>query len=335
MQKLFLVALGCATAGLASAEPASELVFQLKSSVVKVHTVTKTGGHGVGTGVVVAPDHVATNCHVLANASGVTIRKMGENFAPVGLKADWKHDVCVLRFQNLPLSPVPLGDSGSLQYEQPVFTVGFPGGVPKPQLTTGKIKALYPLDDSVIVRTSASFRIGASGSPVMDEAGRLIALNTFKSPGRDAYFYNVPVKWIQALLNAQESTAVQQQDLPFWDAPEEVRPYFMRIVPALQEERWQELTRIATQWTEAEPANAEAWYTLGLSALRSGAEPLATQHFQRALALQPQHPAALYEMGLLASRAGQRGEFQRILVALNGIDRELAQALEQSEPQRQ
>ncbi len=51
------------------AEPNSELTYKLKASVTKVHVITKSGGHGVGTGVVVGKDLVATNCHILANAN--------------------------------------------------------------------------------------------------------------------------------------------------------------------------------------------------------------------------------------------------------------------------
>ncbi len=110
------------------AEPSPDLTYQLKGSVAKVHVVTKSGGHGVGTGVVVAKDMVATNCHILANANGVNITKFGDSFAPVALKADWKHDLCILRFQYLDLKPVELGDSETLHYEQSMFSIGFPGG---------------------------------------------------------------------------------------------------------------------------------------------------------------------------------------------------------------
>src|SRR6187551_647136 len=153
-----------------AAESVPDLAFKLKGSVTKVHVTTQSGGHGVGTGVVVGKDLVATNCHVLANAGGVKITKFGESYTPEAMRADWKHDICILRFQFLELKPVELGDSETLKYEQPIFSIGFPGGPPKPQSTVGKIKALYPLDDSQVIRTDASFVMGASGSPVFDSA---------------------------------------------------------------------------------------------------------------------------------------------------------------------
>ena len=275
------------------AEARNELSFRLKASVVKVHVGTKKGGHGVGTGVAISPDLVATNCHVLANSAGVSITKFGNTHTPVALKADWKHDLCILRFQYAELSPVILGDSEHLQYEQNIFSIGFPGGPPKPQYTEGKIKALYAFDDSHIIRTDASFVMGASGSPVFDEDGKLLAISTFKSPGKNAYYYNIPVKWIKALLKQPDITSMETDVLPFWDAPEEQRPFFMRVVQLFKNEKWHELHEIAQLWLKKEPDSAEAFYYAGVAEEKMNHLKEAQQYFQQALVIHPQHPAAM------------------------------------------
>lgn len=314
----------------ALAEPSPDLTYQLKASVAKVHVVTKNGGHGVGTGVVVAKDMVATNCHILANANGVNITKFGDSFTPVALKADWKHDLCILRFQYLDLKPVELGDSESLQYEQSMFSIGFPGGPPKPQVTYGKIKALYPFDDSVVVRTDASFIMGASGSPVFDDQGRLIAISTFKSPGRGAYFYNIPVKWVKALLNAPEATNLQSDILPFWDAPPEARPYFMQVVLPYQQEDWAELEKIARDWVMKEPNTSEAHYYLALAQANLGRDAEAEKSFKQVLSLYPQHTGSLMGLGLIASRSGNVAEVSRMQAALGAINQDVAEEFNQA-----
>ncbi len=278
------------------AEPRHELSFKLKASVVKVHVGTKKGGHGVGTGVAISPDLVATNCHVLANSAGVSISKYGNTLTPVALKADWKHDLCILRFQYAELTPVELGDSEHLQYEQDIFSIGFPGGPPKPQYTEGKIKALYAFDDSHIIRTDASFVMGASGSPVFDVNGKLLAISTFKSPGKNAYYYNIPVKWIKALLEQPDITSMETDVLPFWDTPEEQRPFFMRVVQPLKNEQWDELQHIAKLWIKSEPNSAEAFYYAGIAEEKMHHLNDAKQLFEHALVLHPQHPATIAEL---------------------------------------
>lgn len=310
------------------AEPSEELVSELRNSVVKVHVDIANGGRGLGSGVVVSENYVATNCHVLANAGGVSVTRLGENFIPVALKADWKHDICLLRFEGLPLKPVVLGDSRQLEYEQSIFSIGFPLGSPRPQVTFGKIKALYPLDDSQIIRASSSFRLGASGSAMMDDSGRLIGINTFKSPGRHSYFYSMPVTWIkQLLLSTDEATTLQQKALPFWDAPEELRPFFMRVVPPLIAEQWPSLAMIAKAWSEAEPGNAEAWYYLGLAQQRQGDTAQASAYYQKAIALNPQHADALLEIGIIASQQGNQAEVQRVGMILNKLNADAAEEL--------
>jgi serine protease Do len=328
MRKFVVAAILIACSALVAAEPSEELVAELRDSMVKVHVDTRNGGRGLGSGVVVSQNFVATNCHVLANGRGVSITKFGENHIPVALRADWKHDLCLLRFEQLPLKPVILGDSESLRYEQSVFSLGFPLGSPRPLATFGRIKALYPLDDSEIIRASSSFRLGASGSAMLDENGHLIGINTFKSPGRNSYFYSLPVKWIKQLLfSTNEVTSLKQEMLPFWDAPEEERPFFMRVVPHLLGERWLELGVVAKAWAEAEPDNAEAWYYQGLALERQGSESEAGIHYQKALALNPEHADALFEIGMIASRQGNEAELQRVDLLLNGLNSEAAEEL--------
>ncbi len=305
------------------AEPRNELSYRLKASVVKVHVATKKGGHGVGSGVAVGKDLIATSCHVLANSIGVKISRFGDGYVPVALKADWKHDLCILRFDYLDMTPVELGDSESLQYEQDMFSIGFPGGPPKPQYSEGKIKALYAHDDSAIVRTDASFVMGASGSPVFDSEGRLIALSTFKSPGRNAYYYSIPVKWIKALIDAPETTSMATDVSPFWDAPEADRPFFMQVALPYKNEKWDILHPITQKWISAEPTAAEAFFYAGIAEEQVGSLAKAKQYFKQALTLHPNHPATLIALGLMANRVGNASEVEKMRTALKTINEHL------------
>ena len=90
------------------AEPSDAFLYKLKESIVKVISITNTGGLGHGTGVAISKNHVVTNCHVIANNNGVSISVWGEGFAPVSMQADWKHDLCILRFEWANIKPVPL-----------------------------------------------------------------------------------------------------------------------------------------------------------------------------------------------------------------------------------
>lgn len=322
MRPAVLACLFAAFSAPALAQPSEDTVYRLKSSIVKIHTITKSGGHGVGSGVVVAKDIVATNCHVLADADGVNVAAYGETYRPDAVREDWHHDVCLLRVNYLPLTPAELGDSEHLQYEQPVFSIGFSGGPAKPLTLDGNIKALYPLDDSFVIRTSYSFMLGASGSAIFDNQGKLIGLNTVKSPGRPphAYYYGVPVKWVKKLLKAPESSRIGNPGTPFWDAPESSWPFFMQVVGPSLNDKWADLKTIAEGWISAEPANAEAHYYLGLAQQRLGDNADALKEYTQAVNLNSRHAEALKGLAALAQQAGDQREVQRLSMQIRELD---------------
>ncbi|MDP8566466.1 S1 family peptidase [Methylophilus aquaticus] len=308
-----------------SAAPDLELVYKLKTSIVKVHALTQGGAHGVGSGVVVAPDVVATNCHVLANASGVNISKFGDSITPVAMYADWVHDVCLLTFQYLDLPPVKLSTTNNLHYGQEVFSIGFPGGLPKPLTTVGKIRALYPYAEDLVIRTDAAFIMGASGSPLFNNAGELIGINTFKSPGKFAYYYSVPVEWVQKLLkNHTANIAVTNA---FWDQPTQQQPFFMQVTQPYLHSEWNDLHNIAEAWIAQTPELAEAYFYLASALHGQGKLAEARSAYEQTTALQPAHIEAWQGLAVLAEQSGQSALFEKSMRQLNALDEEAYKAM--------
>lgn len=118
----------------AHAQPGIGELLSLHQSIVQISVELGNGQAGTGTGVVVSPEYVVTNCHVLANGKGANVAKYNDGYKPIALKADWKHDLCALKFEGLPFKPVNLRDSASLAIEEDVFSLGYPNGnnVPQP-----------------------------------------------------------------------------------------------------------------------------------------------------------------------------------------------------------
>ena len=312
-------------------EPTEEFLHNLKQSIVKVGTTTKSGGHGFGTGIAISKDQVVTNCHVVSNANGISISKWGTEYPVDSLQADWKHDLCILKVEYADLKPVEMGDSAQLSYEQPIISISMPNDSPAPYVALSNIKALYPLDDVKVIRSQAAFSIGASGSPIFDYDGKLIGVSTFKSPGKRAYFYNMPVNLVKALMQTPLVKLNSTHDLPFWDAPDEARPFFMQIVLPFQNNRWQDVEKVASQWVKKEPNNAEAWYYLGQAAQHLGDQAAAIKHYQQALSLHPNHPATLQAIVLLAQKDGNKEQTDKIRLTLKEINPALLEDLDNPE----
>lgn len=329
MKKIFLQIALISLAMDAFAAPPTELTFALKSSITKINSVNASGGRSTGTGIVVAENKVATNCHVLADSVGMNIGAMGETYQPTGLQADWKHDVCIMSFMYLPLKAATLGDSEHLQYEQEVFSIGFPGGPPKPLTTWGTIKALYPFEDSVVIRTSASFQMGASGSPLFDAKGNVVGISTFKSPGRNAFFYNIPVKWVKAALNLPVLEFSRDSQPAFWDVPLEQKPYWMQIVLPFQNERWDEVASISKQWLSIAPNDIEALFYDAAVKEQSGRLDEAKRIFQGIIKVNPSHAASIASLANIAKKQGKSADFEAYkgLLAKLNFDNDEVEAL--------
>lgn len=318
----FLSCMFCAFSAVAL--PPEGMVYDLKSSVVKIRVILPNGHYGVGSGVVVAKDQVVTNCHVVARAAAINVIKFGESFRASGIKADWQHDICIVRFDGLNTAIAPIGSSKNLQYEQPVFTISFPNNAPKPLATYGFVKALYPMHDSVVIRATSDFRMGASGGAMFSDDGKLVGIITLKSPGRNAFYYNMPVEWIAEVQNQPEQAIPAIGTLPFWDAPEENRPFFMRVVQPYQTEDWPALLTIATRWSEQEPAALEAWYYRAVAEYKLKNTSAALTHFNQVLAQNSRHTNALLYLALMDAENGNQEAALQKATQLDALDIEAA-----------
>jgi S1-C subfamily serine protease len=131
--------------------------------------------------------HVVTNDHVIAGASGATVRLAdGRAFNAVLVGTSPAHDLAVLRIgvgAGRP-EPLPIGTSHDLRVGQKVFAIGNPFGLDW-TLTTGIVSALnreLPSETGAVIerliQTDAAINPGNSGGPLLDSAGRLIGVNT-------------------------------------------------------------------------------------------------------------------------------------------------------------
>lgn len=302
------------------AQPSMVETLELSHSVVMVTTDLPDGSNGRGSGVVVSPEYVATNCHVLANSNGANIAKFRDGYRPIALKANWRRDVCLLKFEPLPFKPIPMRDSHTLQYEEEVFSLGFPAMAPVPQPSYGTVKGIYPYDGGQIVRTDASFYMGSSGGALFDQQFNLIGLTTFKSPGNHAFYYSLPVEWIKELMNAPETTSLKTEDTPFWALPLSQRPYFMQVVIPYQNKEWDALQQIAQAWAQQEPDTADAWYFLGLAEEGLQRYSQAEQDLKHAYALNQRDYDAMLALSRVAFAQKDLSTLETLQPAIHAID---------------
>lgn len=304
------------------ARPSFAETLTLSNSVVMITTQLPNGQNGRGSGVVVSKNYVVTNCHVIANALGANVAKFRDGYQPKAIKADWKHDLCLLKFEDLPFKPVAMRDSKTLQYEEAVFSLGFPAGQNVPQPSYGNIKAMYPFEDSLIIRSNAAFAMGSSGGALFDEQFNLIGITTFKSPGTNGYFYHLPVEWIKALMQAPETQSLATNEIPFWALPLEQKPAFMQVVIPYQNQEWVTLETIAQKWTMDEPQSPDAWYYLGVAEEGRGKLADAKTHLTKAVSLNPRELDAMNALARVAFIQKDRSTLAELEASVRVLDEE-------------
>ena len=311
----------------AQAIPTFEKLLELNNSIVVVNVDFPDGSSGTGTGVVVSKEYVATDCHVIANTLGANISKYDDTYKPIAFKADWKHDLCLLKFEELPFTPFPLRDSQTLQYEEDVFSVSYPNGSNVPQPSYGSVKAMHKLDSSVIIRSDAAFALGSSGGGLFDEKYNLIGITTFKSPGPQGFFYSLPVEWIKKLMKEPNTKSLKTLDIPFWAMPFEQKPYFMKVVIPYQNKEWDTLKSISDLWIKEEPNSPDAWYFMGLASQGKKDLKTAKEAFSRAEKINPRHVDAMMGLAEIAESEKDLAALQNIQKKVNQLNTSLAEVI--------
>lgn len=298
-------------------------------SVVLVRGYDMDGGLSVGTGVVVGENKVATNCHTLRNIDKVWVSQAEEVYRVEAVQADPRHDLCLIHTEKMSLQPVALGSTTDVRKGDEIYALGHSGGIISPITSGGQIKSIYPYDNGNIIRTNARFTLGASGSPLFDSQGRLLGINTFKTPGRAAYFYATPVEWLAALESMQK-IVLPVKGQAFWELPEEQKPFFMQVAMPHLNEEWTNLERIGRHWIAAEPGNADAWYELASALEGLGSMTDAEKAYCKAVSLDARHTESLYRLGLIAAKRGEQDEVHRISTALAQLDQQMAEDFAQA-----
>jgi S1-C subfamily serine protease len=150
--------------------------YLAESSIYKIEMSSPNNNQmGLGSGVLIAPDKILTNCHVLKNHPGwpqVVHRKTNRRFNVIQHYNLGNLDACVL-VGSFAGTPVQLATG--FQEGENVWIFGFPAGLPT--VGQGTVKGLVDTDSGLSLLLAAFCTGGSSGGPVINSKGQLIGLN--------------------------------------------------------------------------------------------------------------------------------------------------------------
>ena len=202
LRGLCAVAMGGLAALGAQAMSPNEVYAKVSPSIWRVQTYDSDGlPLAIGSGVVIAPDTLVTNCHVLAKAKRVAVKRDKLSVDAKLEMWDPQRDLCQIKAPSLGAPAVALGEVNRLQVGQNVYAVGNPKGLDL-TMSAGLLSSIRRNEQGqvLLLQTSAPISGGSSGGGLFDDEGVLIGLTTLRSVD-DAQNLNfaIPVDWIREL----------------------------------------------------------------------------------------------------------------------------------------
>jgi len=225
MKRFLSLGLGLIISGCAHYHKGEITAVDPGRSTVKIQALSSSGKQNLGSGVVIAPDTVATNCHVLRQAERAIII-LPEGLYPVLSQAALpEYDVCILKTAHLGLTPAEILDSGAIEIGGDIVLSGYPFALGL-RLKRGKVTGLFPYGQDQIIEINAGFNHGASGGGVFDREGKLIGLMTFMGPEADAYhFYAIPATWLTMGMEQKFTPLKPFSGRSFWEKGDFVKRF--------------------------------------------------------------------------------------------------------------
>lgn len=192
-----------------------QVVAKVKPSVVGIiATQVFEGAEEIhqGTGVVLSLDGmIVTNTHVVKQRGVETtdifvVLNDGRALRASLWNYDYLSDIAVVKVEASNLSPANFGDSDKVELGQQVLAIGNPLSLGlRNTVTAGVVSGLNRADQSAypLIQTDAAINGGNSGGPLVDYAGKVIAITSSKitAPGVEGLGFAIPMNLVKDIIS--------------------------------------------------------------------------------------------------------------------------------------
>ena len=159
-----------------------------------------------GSGVIIRPNLVATNCHVVDDGTAIMVFKANnrraqkdEVFRAQIHRAHEARDLCLLEVSGLWGIPANLRRTDSLTVGESVYAIGAPQGLDY-SLSAGVISQLRKEEGESLplIQTDAAISPGSSGGGLFDAQGNLVGITQSKivDDSAEGIGFAIPADWI-------------------------------------------------------------------------------------------------------------------------------------------
>lgn len=161
-----------------------------------------SSGNSLGSGFAFGDNCIITNAHVIANPSNVTITTYkGENYPAFVAAIDDKIDIAVLGVNDVTLTPLIPADYTKMSIGDDVCAIGAPNSMAY-TLTKGCLSAKErKVGSHSYIQTDAAINTGNSGGPLLNAAGQVIGVNSYKISDAEGIGLAIPISTVTNFLN--------------------------------------------------------------------------------------------------------------------------------------
>lgn len=141
------------------------------------NTVTVLTTEGIGSGFFIDSNKVVTNYHVVAgmNNAEIMLNNSDKKYSVIGyLSVDKMNDLILLQVDYTNESWIPI-QSTPPQPGESIFAIGSPIGLSK-TISEGIVSSIRNFNDKKLLQITTPISHGSSGSPVLNESGKLVGV---------------------------------------------------------------------------------------------------------------------------------------------------------------
>jgi len=233
---------------------------------------------------------------VIKNVAKIQVVYEGKQYLATLQYSDWDRDVCTLTVSGINAPAVVKGSTSRLKVGARVYAIGAPQGL-ELTLSEGIISSLREVDGGQYLQISAPISPGSSGGGLFDEEGQLIGLPTFYVAEGQQLNFAVPVEWITELPERHKKISeVAQTTYIEW---------FNKSLALIEKKDLMGLITHSLRWTEAQPEQSAAWFSLGFAYYIADQFTEAIEAFKQALSINPEDASTWYILGKVYSKTDQ------------------------------
>lgn len=176
----------------ASVFPAYAIGFTAEETYESV--VIIRSGNALGSGFALGSNCIVTNAHVIQDSRDVTVQSYGgEEYRAYVLGMDEDQDIAVLAVPGADFPVLKVADPDAARTGDDVYAIGAPKNMTY-TLTKGVISARErKIGFYSYIQTDAPINEGNSGGPLLNAAGEVLGMNTFKITDSEGIGLAIPI----------------------------------------------------------------------------------------------------------------------------------------------